>query len=117
MNLTSERITCCYKREEVLKNGLSMTIYNKYFDKMRKSAHILISEGRQDELLPYLGSESVSIRRDIAGLLYNSYPELCKSIFREISEMTVETGLQKCYTIVVATAIDISKYGIPKDFP
>lgn len=117
MNLTSEIIKCCYKREEVLKNGLSMTIYNKYFDKMRKSAHILISEGRQDELLPYLGSESVSIRRDIAGLLYNSYPELCKSIFREISEMTVATGLQKCYIIVVATAIDISKYGIPKDFP
>lgn len=84
MNLTSEILKCCYKREDVLKNGLSMTIYNKYFDKMRKSAHILVSEGKQDELLPYLCSESVSIRRDIAGLLYNSYPELCKSIFREI---------------------------------
>lgn len=94
-----------------------MRIYNKHFDKMRKLARVLISEGRQEELLPSLNDESVSVRRDIAGLLYNSYPELCINVLREISEMTVNTSLPECFINVSVSASMALDIGIPKDFP
>ena len=62
----SKILTCCQKREEILLNGQSMSRYNHYLDKMRKLARELFDENRQDELLPYLKSESVSVREDVA---------------------------------------------------
>ena len=44
----------------------------------------LIEQNRQAELLPYLESESVSIQRDVAGLLFratpHNVPENCNTI-------------------------------------
>lgn len=117
MNLVSEILACCHKREEVLKKGQSMRLYNKHFDKMRKLARVLISEGRQEELLPFLSNESVSVRRDIAGLLFNSYPDRCREVLQKISEMTVNTGLPECFINVSVSASMALDIGIPKDFP
>ena len=117
VNLTSEILECCRKREEVLKKGQSVRKYNKHFTKMSKLARVLISEGRQEELISYLSDESVSVRRDISGLLYNSYPELCKNVLREISEMTVATGLPECFVNVAASASFALEHRLPQDFP
>lgn len=84
---------------------------------MRVLARELFDENRQNELLPYLDSESVSIQRDVAGLLFNSYPDRCREVLQKISEMTVNTGLPECFinaSVSASMALDI---GIPKDFP
>jgi len=105
------------KREEVLIKNQSVRKYNKYFDIMRKSAHAIIEQGRQSELLPYLESDSISIQRDVAGLLFNSYPNKCREVLTRISEMSVQTGLPKHLGNVRLSACDALQYGIPKDFP
>ena len=117
VNLTSEIVECCHKREEVLKKGQSMRIYNRHFDKMRKLARVLISEGRQEELLPYLNSNSVSMQYDIAQILYNIYPKECKAVLKQISEMSSKTGLPAYLGNVRLSALMTLEYGIPKDFP
>ena len=113
----SKILTCCQKREEILLNGQSMSRYNHYLDKMRKLARELFDENRQDELLPYLKSESVSVREDVACLLYHFYPDLCGKIIREIADMKVVSGLPKHLAIVAVTASFNMKNGIPEDFP
>ena len=116
-DLVQEILKCCEKREDILRKDQPISRYNHYFDKKRKLARQLINENRQDELLPYLDSESISVRFDIAGLLFHSYPEKCTQIFQEISSMSVPTGLPKHLVIVAVTARDNLKYGIPKDYP
>lgn len=114
----SEILKCCEKREEILKKEpRSMSKYNRCFDKMRKLARELFAEKRQDELLPYLESESISVREDIAGLLYHFYPDQCRKIIQEIADMKVVDGLPKHLAIVAVTAGFNLEYGIPKDFP
>ena len=102
------------KRDEILINDKPVRQYNKYFDKMRKYARKMIDDGRQAELLPFLQSENISIKKDIAGLLFNCYPELCRETLNEIVEMT---DIPVYYGIVQMGAKDNLKYGIPKDFP
>ena len=110
-------IECCKKREEILINNEPMWKYNRYFDRMRVHARKLIDDNRQEELLPYLESDSISIRKDVAGLLFHSYPELCTQVLQEISNMSVKTGLPMEFIILSITARDNLKYGIPKDYP
>lgn len=105
------------KREEILIKKQPMSKYNRYFDIMRKSARKLIIENRQDELLPYLESDSISIQHDVAGLLYNCYPDKCREVLQRISDMTVKTGLQMCFSNCCTSAYMTLKYGIPKDYP
>ena len=105
------------KRDEILIKGKSTRQYNKYFDIMCKYARRVIDAGRQDELLPLLDSDNVSYRHDIAGLLYHCYPEKCQQVLKEISEMSVKTGLQK-YDINLSVAAEMAlEIGIPEDFP
>ena len=107
-------LSCCQKREEVLVKRQSIRKYNKYFQRMRTLARKLINENRQDELLPYLKSDSISIRRDIAGLLFSTYPEECTNVLNAIanqSEVPVHFGM------IQLSAIDALKHGIPKDYP
>ncbi len=113
----SRFIDALKKREEILLKEQSIRKYNKYFDIKTECAHRLIEQNRQDELLPYLESDSVSIRADAAGVLFNRYPEKCREVLKEISEMTVEDGLPEQFVIVAATAYSNLKYGIPKDYP
>ena len=113
----SKIIDCCKKREEILRNNEPMWKYNKYFDRMRIHARKLIDENRQEELLPYLEIDSISIRKDVAGLLFHSYPELCTPVLQEIADMTVKTGLPLCFTNCSTSAYMTLKYGIPKDYP
>ncbi len=113
-NYTSNILSCCEKRNEILVNKLPIKKYNYYFDKMRKYARKMINDGRQAELLPFLQSENISIKKDIAGLLFNCYPELCRETLNEIVEMT---DIPVYYGIVQMGAKDNLKYGIPKDFP
>ena len=110
-------IECCIKRKEILEHNKPIKEYNKYYNIMRKYARCLIDENKQNELLPYLNDENVSIRFDIAILLYNSYPNICEKVLNELSNMTVQNGLPKHYIIISAAAYDNIKYGIPKDFP
>lgn len=105
------------KREEVLVKNQSISKYNKYFDKMRKLARNLIDNHRQEELLPYLYCDSISIQRDVAGLLYNCYPEKCKEVLRNISNMSVQTGLPKHLGNVRLSAAMALEKGIPKNYP
>ncbi|MCR5105750.1 MAG: hypothetical protein K6B68_15050 [Eubacterium sp.] len=105
------------KRDEILVNNKPVRQYNKYFDKMCKYARKMINDNRQAELLPLLDSDNISYRRDVAGLLYNCYPERCKQILKDISEMSVETGLQKYYINLSISAMMALEVGIPKDFP
>ena len=84
---------------------------------MRKIARCLFDENKQNDLLPYLNDENVSIRFDVAILLYNSYPDICKKVLNELSNMTVQDGLPKQYVVISVAAYDNLKYGIPKDFP
>ena len=113
----SKIIDCCKKREEILINDEPMWKYNKQFDRMRKYARKLIDEDRQEELLPYLYSDSISIQRDVAGLLYNCYPEKCKEVLRNISNMSVQTGLPKHLGNVRLSAAMALEEGIPKSYP
>ena len=105
------------KREEILIKNQSVRKYNKYFDIMRKSAHAIIEQGRQSELLPYLECDSISIQRDVAGLLFNSYPNKCREVLKWISEMSVQTGLPKHLDNDRLSASMALEIGIPKDFP
>ena len=105
------------KREQNLINDESVRKYNRNFDNMRKYARELINKNRQEELLPYLESDSVSIRRDVAGLLFHCYPEKCRTVLKEIGEMTVENGLPKCFINVSISAKMALENGVPKDFP
>ena len=105
------------KRDKILINDKPVRQYNKYFDIMRKYARKMINDNRQAELLPFLDSDNISYRFDVAGLLYNSYPEECKQVLKDISAMAVQNGLPKQYVIISVAANDNLKYGIPKDFP
>lgn len=116
--MTIEKVLeCCKKRKDILEQNKSIKEYNKYYNKMRKYARSLIDENKQDDLLPYLNDKNVSIRFDIAILLYNSYPDLCEKVLNEISNMNVQTGLPEHFVIISIAAYDNLKYGIPKDFP
>lgn len=117
VDYVSEILKCCQKREEILIKKQSMNKYNQYFDIMRKNARKLIDEKRYDELLPYLESESISIRSDVASLLFHIYPELCTQKIQEIADMSPETGLPKHFIILAVSASSNLEYGIPKDFP
>lgn len=110
-------IQALQKREQILINGESVKKYNRYFDTMRKYARNLIANNHQEELLPYLECDSVSIRRDMAGLLFHCYPEKCRSVLKEIAEMSVENGLPTCLVNVSVSAKMALEIGIPKDFP
>lgn len=110
-------INILFKREQILINGESVKKYNRNFDAMRKYARKLINKNRQEELLPYLESDSVSVRRDVAGLLFHCYPEKCRTVLMEIGEMSVEDGLPKCFINVSLSAKMALEIGIPKDFP
>ena len=105
------------KREQILVNDESVKKYNQCFDVMRKYARELITNNRQNELLPYLDCDSISIQRDVAGLLFHCYPEKCRDILKRISDMTIESGLQKCFINVSISAKMALEIGIPKDFP
>ena len=105
------------KREQILINEESIKKYNRYFDSMRKHARKLIENNRQAELLPYLECDRVSIRRDVAGLLFHCYPEKCKKVLKEIAGMSIETGLPMCFANVSISAEMALEAGIPKEFP
>lgn len=113
----SEILKYCKKREEVLKEGLPISKYNKYYDKIRKYEQKIFEEERQNELVPFLYSDSISIRSDIACILYHYYPEKCTEVLKEIADMTVDNGLPKCFVILSIAAKDNLKYGIPKNCP
>lgn len=113
-NYTSKILICCERRNEILVKKLPIKKYNYYFDKMRAYARKLFDDGRQNELLPFLQSENISIKKDIAGLLFNFYPDLCREALKEIADMT---DIPVYYGIVQLGAKDNLKYGIPKDFP
>lgn len=83
------------KREEILQKGQSVSKYNHYFDRMMQYAKQLIEANRQEEIAPLLESDSISIRFDVAGLLFRYYSDKCTRIFEEISQMSVQTGLPK----------------------
>ena len=110
----SKIIECCQKREEILVNDESMGKYNRCFDRMRVYARKLIDENRQEELLPYLESDSISVRKDVAGLLYHCYPEKCTDVLNTIAN---QQDVPWCFAMVKLNAIDALKYGIPKDYP
>ena len=55
--------------------------------------------------------------RDVAGLLYNCYPEKCEEVLKDISAMSVQTGLPQYYISLSVSAEMTLKHGIPKDFP
>ena len=110
----SKIIDCCKKREDILINDEPMWKYNRYFDRMRKYARKLIDEDRQEELLPYLESDSISVRNDVAGLLFHCYPEKCTDILITIAN---QKDVPWCFAMVKLDAKDALKYGIPKDFP
>lgn len=110
-------IECCQKRESILLHDGSMREYNRYHDKIRKYARALIDENRASELLPFLNDENLFIRYDIAGVLYNSYPEQCAKVWEEISKMTIPTGLPKHLVIISLSAQGNLEYGVPKDYP
>ena len=114
LNCLIEAITI---REEILKNNQSIRKYNKYFEIMRKCARKLINLNRQEDILPYLNSNSVSMQYDIAQILYNIYPEECKAVLKRISEMSSKTGLPAYLGNVRLSALMTLEYGIPKDFP
>lgn len=110
-------IEALQKRDEILAKDKPVRRYNKYFVQMCKYTRKMINENRQAELLPFLDSENISYRFDVAGLLFNCYPDKCEKVLKELSEMSVETGLPKYYIILSISAYDNLKYGIPKDFP
>lgn len=114
IDYVSKIIECCQKREEILVNDESMGKYNRYFDRMRVYARKLIDENRQEELFPYLESNSICIRSDIAGLLYHCYPEECVDVLTNLAN---QQDVPWCFSMVKLEAIDTLKYGIPKDYP
>ena len=110
-------IAYCNKMESILLNNGSTSKYNYNFRQMIKYARALIDENRASELLPFLNDENLFIRYDIAGVLYNSYPEQCAKVWEEISKMTIPTGLPKHLVIISLSAQGNLEYGVPKDYP
>ena len=115
--LISKIIDCCKKREFILEHSQSMREYNKYYDKMCKYMRCLIDSKQECDLLPYINDDSISVRFDIAILLYNSFSSICKKTLEEISELNINNGLPKHLVIVSVSAYNNLKYGIPADFP
>ncbi len=114
----SEILKFCQKREAILMNRKrSMSRYNQYGYKILELATKLFNENRQDELLPYLESNSISTKYDIACLLFHFYPERCNQTLREIADMTMAEGLPRRLIIVTAMANNILKNGTPVCFP
>ena len=107
-------IECCRKREEILINDEPMWKYNRYFDRMRVHARKLIDENRQEELLPYLDNDSISIRKDVAGLLYHCYPEKCTHVLNAVVN---NSDVPSCFSIVKVDARQALRHGIPKNYP
>ncbi len=70
-------IAYCRKREAILAQDGSMRQYNQCFAFMRRYAHALLADGQQQALLPFLSDSSISVRFDVAGLLYHAYPAQC----------------------------------------
>ncbi len=91
----SEILYCCWKRENILKENLSVARYNRYLDRMTRCAKILKDEKRLDDLLPYLKDDNISVRFDIATLLFSHYKNECTEVLLEIAKMTEEKGLPK----------------------
>lgn len=110
----SKIIECCRKREEVLINDESIGKYNRYFDRMRKYARKLIDENRQEELLPYLESDSISVKKDVAGLLYHCYPDKCTDVLKAVAN---NSNVPLCFVMVKVDASQTLKYGVPKNYP
>lgn len=117
MNDFEKLIEALRKHDEILRKNQSSRKYNKHFDIMRSCMRNLISQSQHDRLLPLLESESISVQRDVAGLLFNCYPDKCKEVLQKISNMSVQTGLPKCYINVSISASMALEIGIPKDFP
>ncbi len=113
-NYVEEIMRCCRKREKILIKKQSTKKYNYYYDKMITYAQKLILENRQDELLPYLEEESVSIKNDVAGLLFNYHTEKCTTIIQDIVNNPV---VPLHFAMVQLSAMDSLKYGIPKNYP
>ena len=84
-----------WKRENILKENLSVARYNRYFDRMSRCAKILKDEKRLDDLLPYLKDDNISVRFDIATLLFSHYKNECTEVLSQIAQMTEENGLPK----------------------
>ncbi len=106
------------RRDEALREGTSsIGKYNKYNEIMVQAAHKLLEKERQDELLPYLKSSSVSIQKDVACILFNIYPERCTLVLQKIAKMTTASGLPVCYARLPGSAKSSLNSGIPKDFP
>ena len=112
----SKIIECCKKREEILINHEPIWKYNRYYDRMWVYARKLIDENRQEELLPYLDNDSISVRSDIANILSDWYPNQCIKVLREIADMSTVTGLPKHFIILSVAARDGLKYGDLKDY-
>ncbi len=84
---------------------------------MRVYARKLIDENRQEEILPYLYCDSLSIQSDVAGLLFHCYPEECEAVLVKLSKMTIKTGLPRNLTNLSLEAYMTLIHGIPKDYP
>lgn len=110
-------LACCQKMEGVLRHDLPMWIYNRYFLKRCKYARALIDEGRAAEILPYLHDENLFVRYIFAGFFFHCYPEQCRAVLQELSEMTFATGLPKHLVLIAVSSHANLEYGIPKDFP
>lgn len=110
-------LACCQKMEGVLRHDLPMWIYNRYFLKGCKYARALIDEGRSAEILPYLDDENVLVRRIFAGFFFHCYPEQCRAVLQELSEMTFATGLPRHLGMIAGSAGMALEIGIPEDFP
>lgn len=91
----SEILYCCYERESILKNNLSVARYNRYLDKMSRYTKKLDNKKRLGDLLPYLKDDSISVRFDIATLLFPYYKNECTEVLSQIAKMTEEKGLPK----------------------
>ena len=105
------------KREYVLLHNLPVRLYNRYFVQCRKLARTIIDENRAEEMLPYLNGGDLFLRYSAACFFYNCFPEQCRRVLEEISEMTIPTGLPKHLVMISMSAYGNLKYGIPKDFP
>ena len=91
----SEILYCCYERESILKNNLSVARYNRYLDKMARYTKKLDNKKRLGDLLPYLKDDSISVRFDIATLLFPYYKNECTEVLSEIAKMNEEKVLPK----------------------
>jgi hypothetical protein len=105
-------IEYCTEREKILLNNESVRKYNVYYEKMMKYANYVAEENRQVELLPYLNHESISVKYDIATILYRFYPEKCHQVLLDISKMTINDGIPKRLAMICVAAYDFLKYGI-----